>query len=142
MSAPEEQVCYSRMVSDWLAIFPNLPICARSDAPTQLKLPWNHRLGEVTFADEIRHHVNLPNPFRIKQEERVAQTRFLFPECALHLNKKVSAPNLRRMRQRRRARIRVHRRPMANDEERRVRFHNRQFQRSTSNVQRSTLKCR
>ena len=79
---------------------------------------------EITFADEIRHHVNLANRSRIEQKNCVAQTRFLFPEGAANLGKNFSTPNLRRMRERRRARIRIHRRAMTNNEKCAVGFRN------------------
>ncbi len=77
---------------------------------TEGELARNHRLGEVTFADKIRIDINFANGFRIEQKNRVAQARFFFPERAPHVCKKFASPNLRRMRQRRRARIWIDRR--------------------------------
>src|SRR6266699_572620 len=96
------------MIPNRLAIYPGLAIRTFSDAAIQLKLARDHGLSEVTFADKIRHDVNHPNRFRIEQEDRVTQTRFLFPKRAADITTNFPTPNLRRMRQRRRARIRIH----------------------------------
>src|SRR6266481_692685 len=108
------------MISDRLTISPDLSIRSFCGSPAQLKLARNHRLREITFADEIRHHVNFANRFGIEQKQRITQARFLFPERALHLSKNLPTPNLRRMLQRRRARIRVHGRAVRNNQERAV----------------------
>src|SRR5438552_6210210 len=100
------------MIADWLAIIPGLPIAPLCRLPIQLKLARNHRLSEIAFADEIRNNVNVLDRLRIKKKERVAQARLLLPKRALHVTKNISPPDLRRVRQRRRARIRIHGRAM------------------------------
>ena len=97
------------MIPNRLAVIPNLPIRAFRSFAVQLELARNHRLREITFADKIRHDVNVFDRRRIKKKNRVAQTRFFLPKCALHLAEKISPPDFRGMRQRRRARIRIHR---------------------------------
>src|SRR5713101_3216422 len=105
------------MISDWFAIFPDLAARPFCYAAIQLQLARNHRLREITFADEIGHNVNLANFLRIKRKERVAQAWLLFPKGAFNIDKNFSAPNFRRVRKRRHARIRIHRRTMTDDEE-------------------------
>src|SRR5438876_9220184 len=124
------------MFPDWLAIIPDLPIRALCDLAIQLKLARNYRLGEITFADEVRDDVNVFDCVGIKKKDRVAQARFLFPKCALHITKNISSPDLGRVRQRRRARIRIHGRAMTDDEKRAIRSHRRK--RSTPNAKRPT----
>src|SRR6266513_3594796 len=104
------------MIPDWLAIIPDLPIRALRDLAIQLKLARNYRLREITFADEVWDDVNVFECVRIKKKDRVAQARFFFPKRALHISKNISTPNLGPMRQSRRARIRIHRRAMTDDE--------------------------
>src|SRR6266853_526195 len=106
------------MVPDWLAIIPDLPIRAFCDLAIQLKLARNYRLGEITFADEVRDDVNAFDCVWIEQKDRVAQTRLFFPKRTLHIGKNISTPDLGAMRQGRRARIRIHRRAMTDDEQR------------------------
>src|SRR5205807_5434088 len=96
------------MIPDRLAVVPGLPTGAFSNPSVQLELARNYRLREVTFANEIGNDVNIFDCVRIENEDRVAQARFLFPKCALHISENVSSPDLSRMRQRRRARIRIH----------------------------------
>src|SRR5438034_9317719 len=108
------------MISNRLTIFPELSIRSFRDPPIQLKLARDHRLREVTLADEIWHHVNFTNRLGIEQKQRITQARFLFPKRALHLSKNLPTPNLRRVLQRRRARIRVHSRAVRDDQQRSV----------------------
>ena len=96
------------MISDRLALFPDLAVRTFCEAAIQLNLTRNYRLGEITFADKIRLDINFTNRFWIEQEQCVAQTRFLLPKGAANIGKNFSAPNFGRVRQRRRARIRVH----------------------------------
>ena len=62
------------MISNRLTISPELSIRSFRDPPIQLKLARNHRLGEITFADEIRHHANFTNrlPDRTKTTRRAS----------------------------------------------------------------------
>src|SRR4029077_10809430 len=106
------------MISNRLTISPDLSIRSFCDLTVQLKLTRDHSLGEVAFADEIRHHADFANRFGFKKEKSVAQTWFLFPEGALHICKNLPTPNLGGMRQRRRARVRVHRRAVSDDQKR------------------------
>src|ERR1700719_471740 len=108
------------MIPDWLAIFPNLTVWALCGSTVQLQLAWNHRLREITFADEVWHDVNFPNRFWIEQKNCVAETRFLFPKRALNIDKNFPAPDFGRVRQRRRARIRIHGRAVSDDQQRGV----------------------
>src|SRR5438876_2463788 len=124
------------MIPDWLTIIPDLPIRALCDLAIQLKLARNYRLGEITLADEIWDNVNVFDCIRIKEKNRVAQTRFLFPKGAFNIDKNFSAPNFGRVRQSRRARIRIHGRAVTNDQKRAIRSHRRK--RSTPNAQRPT----
>src|SRR5207247_10984382 len=100
------------MVPDRLAIIPDLATRALGNLALQLQFPRNHRLREIAFADEIRNDVNVLDRVWIKKKDRVAQARLFFPECALHVGKNISPPDLGRMSQRRRAPIRLHRRAM------------------------------
>src|SRR6266849_5646038 len=106
------------MVPDRLAIVPGLSICASCNSSVQLQLARNDRLREITLADEIWDDVNVFDRAWIKQKDRVAQTRLFFPKRTLHIGKNISTPNLGPMRQGRRARIRIHRRAMTDDEQR------------------------
>src|SRR5262249_858648 len=114
--ALEQQLRHPWMIPNRFTISPDLSIRSLRDPPIQLKLPRNHRLREIPFADEIRHHVNFTNRFWIEQKQWVSQARLLFPKGALHIRKNFAAPNLRRMRQRRCARIRVHGRAVRNNQ--------------------------
>src|SRR5436305_9710795 len=113
--ALKQQLSYHRVIANGLAILPYLAIRSFCDAPIQLKLAGDHCLCEITFANEIRDYANLSSTFRIEQEEPITQTRFLFPESTLDIREDFTAPNLGRMRQRRRTRIRVHRRAVSDD---------------------------
>src|SRR5437016_11536641 len=97
------------MIPDWLTIIPDLPIRALCDLAIQLKLARNYRLGEITLADEIWDNVNVFDCARIKEKNRVAQARLFFPKDAFNIDKNFSAPNLGRVGQSRRARVRIHR---------------------------------
>src|SRR5437667_7326698 len=108
------------MIPDWLTRIPDLPIRALCDLAIQLKLAWNYRLGEITFADEIWDNVYVFDCIRIKEKNRVAQARLLFPESAFHIEKNFPKPDFRPMRQRRSARIRIDGRSMADNQERAV----------------------
>src|SRR6266446_7862377 len=111
------------MVADRLAIMPGLSIRALCDLAIQLELARNHRLREVAFANEVRDDGNVFDRVRIKEKDRVAQAGFFFPKRALHLAKNVSSPDFRCMRQRRRARVRIHRRAMADNEKAVIGYH-------------------
>src|SRR2546423_7896778 len=124
------------MISDRLAIVPGLPGGAFRNLSVQFELAGNDRLREVTLADEIRNDANIFDFLGIKEKDRVPQPRLFFPKRAGHFTKNVSSSDLGRMRQRGRARIRIHRRAMTDDKERAVRL--RSHTRS-ENVQRSTL---
>ena len=103
------------MIADGLAIIPDLPVRARCRFSLQFELAWNHHLREITFADEIRDNVNIFDRVRIKKKQGVAQARFLFPKRALDIAENILPPDFRRMRKRRRARVRIHRRTMPDD---------------------------
>src|SRR5882724_647874 len=105
------------MIPDWLTIIPDLPIRALCNSPVQLKLARDDDLRKITFADEIRDDVDIFDCVRIEQKDRVAQTRLFFPKRTLHIGKNISTPNLGRMRQSRRARVRIYRRAMTDDEQ-------------------------
>ena len=115
--ALEQQLGHHRVISNRLRIFPDLAVGSFCDPSVQIKLARNHRLREITFADKIRHHANFANQFWIEQEDRIAQARFFFPERALDTRKNFPAPDLRRMRQGRRARIGIHGRAVSDDEQ-------------------------
>src|SRR5205814_4055671 len=134
----EQQLLHQRVIPNRLAIFPDLATRSLCNAPIQLELTRDHRLSEVAFADEIRHDVDFADRFRVKQEKRVAQTRFLFPECAADLSKDFAPPNLRSVCQRRRTGIRVHSRAVRDDKKGSFICHPAK-QRSTPNAQRPTL---
>src|SRR5262245_47081011 len=82
--AVEEQLRYQWMIPNRVRISPDLSVRAFRDRPIQLKLARHHSLCEIPFANEIWHHVNFTNRFGFEQKQRVAQTRFLFPKCALN----------------------------------------------------------
>src|SRR4029453_8332796 len=104
------------MISNRLTISPELSIGSFRDPPIQLKLARDDRLGEIPFAVEIRHYMNFANPLRIESKKRTAQTPPPFPNTASHTRKDFPAPNLPRMLQRRRARVRIHRRAVRDDQ--------------------------
>jgi len=93
------------MIPNRVRISPDLSIQPFRDPPIQFKLARDYSLREISFANEIRNDVNFTYRFRIEQEERVSQARFFFPKRALDIRKNLPTPNLRRMRQRRRAGI-------------------------------------
>src|SRR5438309_5355140 len=104
------------MIPDWLTIIPDLPISAFRHLTVQPQFAWKHCLSEITLADEIWDDVNVFDRAWIKQKDRVAQTRLFFPKRARHIAENISTPNLGRVRQGRRARVRIHRRTMADDQ--------------------------
>src|SRR6267143_3842598 len=104
------------MIPDWLTIIPDLPISAFRHLTVQPQFAWNHCLGEITLTDEIRDDVNVLDCARIEQKDRIAQARLFFPKRARHIAENISTPNLGRVRQSRRARVRIHRRAMTDDE--------------------------
>src|ERR1700686_300695 len=65
----QEEIGNQWVIPDWLAIFPDLPVRARGHSTVQLQLAWNHRLREITFADEVWHDVNFPNRFWINKKK-------------------------------------------------------------------------
>ena len=111
------------MVPDRLAIVPGLAIRAFCNSPVQLQFTWNDDLRKITLADEIRDDADVFDCVRIKQKDRVAQTRLFFPKRTLHIGKNISTPDLSRVRQRRRARVRIHRRAMADNEKAVIGYH-------------------
>src|SRR5438477_10752905 len=117
------------MVPDRFAITPGLPVRASCTSAVQLQLARNHRLCEVTFADKVRNDVNIFDRVGIKKKDRVPQTWFLFPKRTRDFAEDISTPDFGRMGQRRRARIWVHRRAMADNQQRGVRseFHESNF---------------
>src|SRR5262245_33413525 len=121
------------MIPDWLTIFPGLAARSFRDSAIQLELARNHRLGEIPFADKIRHDVNALDRCQIEKKERIAQTRLLFPKSALHIRENVSLPNICGVGQRRRVRVRVHGRTMTDDQKSAIGPGN-HVERSTSKV--------
>src|SRR6266705_2267984 len=103
------------MIPDWLAIIPDLPISAFRHLTVQPQFAWNHCLGEITLADEIWDDVNVFDRARIKQKDRVAQTRLFFPKRARHIAENISTPNLGRVRHSRPARVRINGRAMTDN---------------------------
>src|SRR5215467_8300142 len=138
--ALEQQLRHEWMISNRLTILPDLSIRSFRDLPIQLKLARNHRLREIAFTNEIRHHANFTNRFGMKQKQRVAQARFLLPKRALNVRKNVPTPNLRHMRPCRCARIRIYSRAVGNDEKRSFLFRRHAAkERPTPNAQRPIL---
>src|SRR4051812_26218515 len=101
------------MIPDWIAIFPNLPVAPPGNTPAQLELTRDHRLGKITLANKVRNNVNVLNRFGIKQKERIAQARLLFPKGAANFGENFTMPDLRNLCARWRAGIGIHRRTMA-----------------------------
>src|SRR5256885_15727504 len=97
VGACQEQLGYQRIVAHRFAINPSLSVRSRRNRTLQLQLPGYYRLGEITFADEIRDDENIVNRFIREKKSRVAQARFLFPERTLHIGKNSAAPNLMRV---------------------------------------------
>ena len=60
----------------------------------QFQFAGNHLLGEVSLADEIRHHIDL---LAIGQVPCFAERRFLFPENAVNLGEEIPAANFGRV---------------------------------------------
>src|SRR6266550_2225497 len=108
VGACQEQLGYQRIVPHRFTINPSLPVRARRTRARQLQLAGYYRLGEITFADEIRDDEYLANRGVGKKKPRIAQTRFLFPKGALDLGKDVSSLNFARVSPSGRARIRIH----------------------------------
>src|SRR5436853_3847417 len=104
------------MVADRLAIMPGLSIRAFCNSPVQLQFTRNDDLRKITLADKIRDDADVFDRVRIKQKDRVAQARLFFPKRTLHITKNISTPDFGCVRQRRRARIRIYRRAMTDDE--------------------------
>jgi hypothetical protein len=105
------------MIPDGLTILPCLPALSFFRAAIQLQLTRDHCLREIAFADEIRHHADLANRFRIKQKQCIPQTRFLLPEGARDGSENFSASNFDSVRERRRTRIWIYGRAVGDDEE-------------------------
>src|SRR5205814_8639736 len=108
VGAYQEQLGYQSIVAHRFAMNPSLSVRSRRNRTLQLQLPGYYRLGEITFADEIRHDENLFNRFICEKKARIAQARFLFPERTLHISKNSAAPNLMGVVPCGCARIRIH----------------------------------
>src|SRR5205807_5142478 len=118
VGACQEQLGYERIVAHRFAINPNLSVCARRDRALQLQLPRNHCLGEITFADEIRDDKNLTHRLVGEKKSRVAQARFLFPKRASDIGKNFAPLNFACVYPSWRARIRIQRRSMSDNQKR------------------------
>src|SRR5438105_10319434 len=116
VSARQQQLGYERVVPHRFAINPNLSVRSRRSRVRQLELPRNHRLSEITFADEVRDDENIVNRFIPEKKSRVAQARFLFPKSALYIGKEVAALNFTRAGPSRRARVGIHGGTVGDDE--------------------------
>src|SRR5438045_5653659 len=125
------------MIAHRFAIVPGLTIRAPGDLPVQLKFPRDDGLGKITFTDEVGHHADLTDRFRIEQEPRITQTWLFLPKRALNFREKFPSADFNGMAQCRRARVRVDRRAMAHDEERGIWCWTHADQK-TSNAQRRT----
>src|SRR6266487_2357128 len=128
------------MISNRVAIVPELGIETPCGSAIQRKFAWDHSVSEVAFADEIWHHADFADRFRIKQEKCVTQTRLLFPKRTFDFRKNSPAANLCGVCKRGRARVRIYGRAVSDDEKRSFIFgrHLRKnVQRPTLNVQHS-----
>ena len=67
----KQQLGYERIVAHRFAINPNLSVRSRRNRALQLQLPRYYRLGEITFADEIRDDENLAN--RLDPRKKIAR---------------------------------------------------------------------
>src|SRR5204863_7164302 len=90
----KQQFRHHRVISNRLALFPDLAIGSSSGLAIQLKLARYYGLSEVAFADEIWHDADFTDRVRIKQKLCIAQARFLFPEGAPDICKNFPSPNL------------------------------------------------
>src|SRR5437868_8311363 len=118
MGAREQWLGYERIVPYRFAINPNLSVRARRNRTIQFQLPRNHCLGEITFADEIRDDENLAHHLAGEKKSRVAQARFLFPKCASDIGKNLSPLDFMCVCPSWRARIRIQRRSMSDNQKR------------------------
>ena len=112
----QEQFCDGGMIPDRFAIFPNLAARSGRQGTIQLQLARDNRLGEISFADEIRHHVNFADLGIIEEEERIAKARLFLPETTGNFTEEPALPDRRRLGQTRRARVGIDGRTVADDE--------------------------
>src|SRR5512133_107227 len=87
VGARQQQFGHDRIVADRFAIDPSLAICAGRKRSLQFQLSWDHRLGEIAFADKIRDHEDLANCSIREKKSRVAQTWFFLPKSAADIGK-------------------------------------------------------
>src|SRR5205085_7490525 len=90
----------------------------------------------VAFTDKIWHDVDFTDCGIAKEEERVAEARFFFPEAAGDIGENAAGADCRRVHERRCARGRIYGRAVT-DNEKRARFgrHEENVERPTPNVQ-------
>ena len=87
-------------------------------ARRETQLARNNFLSKITFADEQRHNEHAPGK---DAPHHARQIRFLLPKSLLHLRENLAPPQFLRMLVCRRARFRIQRRTMSNQNERRIR---------------------
>src|SRR4051812_48155320 len=97
------------MISDRRAIFPNLTIVPLSFRARQLQFSRYDRLREVPFTDKIWNYVDIMNVAILKERQSVAQTWLFFPKTGDNFAEDVATPNLGRVHESGRARVRVNR---------------------------------
>ena len=95
----KQMLRHLRMTADRIAIFPNLTVRRSVFVPVSSSSRGMTVSREITFADEIRDHINFTNRRIVEEKERVAQTRFLFPKSARNVREKIAPTNLAGVRQ-------------------------------------------
>jgi hypothetical protein len=78
------------VISNGVAIFPDLAVGSFGRRSIQLKLARNYYPREIALADKIRDYENLANRSIREKKSRVAQARFFFPKSAPDVDKDVS----------------------------------------------------
>ena len=87
LGAAQDQAGHRRMDADRQAIMQGFAADDGGRAG-ELEFARDDVLGEIAFADEIRHDVDLVG---IDHVERLAHRGFLFPEAAMHLGEQAAA---------------------------------------------------
>src|SRR5437762_938705 len=127
------------VVADRFAIFPDLPVPPLRYPAAQFEFAGNHRPREITFADKIRHDVNLADRRVAEEKKRIAKARLFFPETAGDVREDSTTANRGRVPERRSTRRGIYGRAVADDQEGGISlFHNAKGKRPTFNVQRPT----
>ncbi len=110
----KQQIDHPRIVSHRFAIFDNFPR-SMGDRSGEFKFSRDDRLGEVTFANKVRHDVDI---VAFDHTQDLSKARFFLPKAAIDLREKLATNDFVRMLEGRCARIRIQSGTMTYQDER------------------------